>query len=39
MNKKVITLFVEISLLFVGFTFKSFSNSKSMIDKTVFKES
>ena len=39
MSKKVITLFVAIPLLFVGFAFKNFTNSKLMVDKTVFKES
>lgn len=38
MSKKVITLFLAISILFVGFAFKNISNSKSMIDKTVVKE-
>ena len=38
MSKKIVILFVIIGLLFVGFAFKSFNPSKSMIDKTVVKE-
>ncbi len=33
MSKNVITLFVAISLLFVGYAFKDLNNSKSMLHR------